>query len=309
MIGLIAASLVAFTSAYPHAAPTARPHAARAPRIHRVMAYTDTIVLVRPGTHLELGNIGGDIDVTAWGRNAVRVAARHAGRYRIVIDGEDSTLNVRTVPRRSPAAMVSYEIQVPVWMALDLWGLDSEISIEGVQAAVKALTKRGRVRLRGGRGAITLASVEGSVSVEDAQGQLELSSVNDGVRAANCKGVISAESVNGPIVLEALESSRIEATTVNGEVYFDGALEEGSHYNFASHNGDIVVSIPENTNATISVATFSGAFESSFPLTLTEARRGKRLNFTLGSGRARLDLGSFQGSIQLRRRGAARPKE
>jgi hypothetical protein len=53
----------------------------------------------------------------------------------------------------------------------------------------------------------------------------------------------------------------------------------------------------------VSVSTFQGDFESAFPVTLTE-HRGKRFDFTLGGGSARLDLESFGGTIRLVRPGA-----
>jgi hypothetical protein len=40
--------------------------------------------------------------------------------------------------------------------------------------------------------------------------------------------------------------------------------------------------MPEKTSATVSVSTFSGDFSSSFPLQLSETRRGKRFSFTIG---------------------------
>ena len=58
------------------------------------------------------------------------------------------------------------------------------------------------------------------------------------------------------------------------------------------------------SNAAVSVSTFNGEFASEFPVTLTETRKGKRFNFTLGTGSAQMTLESFQGSIQLVRPGS-----
>jgi hypothetical protein len=54
-------------------------------------------------------------------------------------------------------------------------------------------------------------------------------------------------------------------------------------------------------SATVSVATFSGGFESDFPVTLREVLGGGRnFQFTLGDGAARIELESFAGQIRLR---------
>ena len=57
----------------------------------------------------------------------------------------------------------------------------------------------------------------------------------------------------------------------------------------------------------MSVSTFNGDFESAFPVTLRETRKGKRFSFTIGSGSAQVTLESFQGTVQLVRPGS-RPR-
>jgi hypothetical protein len=304
MLSLFTAVIIAATPA-----PPAPPMPPPPPEIPAVSFQTDTLVDVQPGTSLELSNFGGLIDVKAWRKNRVRVAARHSRRMRIEIEEGDEALIIRAVGFRMMPSTVDYHIVVPEWMPLNLSGMHTDISIEGIKAAVKAGTVSGGIRLRGGRGELDLNSVEGIVQVEDADGVLRLSSVNEAVKVARCMGEISAQSVNGPIVLDGLSSRSVEAETVNGEVLFDGAILADGEYRFASHNGDIVVGIAPGTNANVSVSTFNGGFESSFPVQLSETRRGRCFSFVLGNGGAKLDLESFGGSIQLRRRGAARPKE
>src|SRR5262245_16806765 len=304
MLSLITATIIAVTPPAPPAPPA--PHSGHMPSYN---SQTDTLVDVQPGTSLELSNFGGQIDVKAWRKNVVKVAARHSRRVRIEIEGSDEALSIRAVGYRAMPAAVDFQIVVPEWMPLNLSGMHTDISIDGIKAAVKAGTVSGGIRLRGGRGDLDLNSVEGMVEVEDAEGVLQLSSVNEAVRVARCLGEISAQSVNGPIVLDGLSSRSVEAETVNGEVFFDGAILADGEYRFASHNGDIGVGIAQSTNANVSVSTFNGGFESTFPVQLSETRRGRCFNFVLGNGGARLDLESFGGSIQLRRRGAARPKE
>jgi hypothetical protein len=289
--------------------PTPPPPPTPPAGMHSFNSQTDTLVDVKPGTSLELSNFGGQIDVKAWRKNVVKVAARHSRRVHIEIEEVPEALNIRAVGYRMVPSAVDYQIVVPEWMPLNLSGMHTDISIDGIKAAVKAGTVSGGIRLRGGRGELDLSSVEGVVEVEDADGALQLSSVNEAVRVARCLGEISAQSVNGPIVLDALSSRSVEAETVNGEVFFDGAILADGEYRFTSHNGDIVVGIAPGTNADVSVSTFNGGFESSFPVQLSETRRGRCFNFMLGSGGAKLDLESFGGSIQLRRRGAAHPKE
>jgi hypothetical protein len=52
-------------------------------------------------------------------------------------------------------------------------------------------------------------------------------------------------------------------------------------------------------SAMVSVSTFSGDFESDFPVPVRETRKGRRFSFTLGAGSAQVSLESFQGTIRL----------
>jgi hypothetical protein len=52
-------------------------------------------------------------------------------------------------------------------------------------------------------------------------------------------------------------------------------------------------------NATVSVSTWSGEFESATPVTISGSQEGKRFSFTVGTGSARIDLEAFDGLIRL----------
>ena len=264
---------------------------------------TDTTLGVRPGTRLDVNNFGGEIAVQVWERNAVRVEATHSSRVQVVIEGTGSSVEVRARSSRGVPlpGRVDYRITVPRWMALVLSGIYTDVSVEGTKGEVSVETVKGDVNVRGGEGFVKLSSIQGSVTVDGARGRLEASSVNEGVNVSDVVGDVSVEAVNGDVQLRGIVSLLVEAATVNGDVTYIGAVRDGGRYRFASHNGDLIVAIPERANATVSVATFDGEFESSFPVQLTEARKGRRFNFTLGSGSAQIDLETFDGTIKLSR--------
>ena len=108
------------------------------------------------------------------------------------------------------------------------------------------------------------------------------------------------------VAFDGVESGSVEASTVNGDVVYLGELRDDGRYNFSTHDGDLVLGMPEHANATVQVSTFSGDFESAFPVQLDRTRRGKRFNFTMGTGSALVNLESFDGTIHLRRVGELR---
>jgi len=264
---------------------------------------TDTTFAVKAGTRLELNQFAGSIAVKTWAKSAVRVVATHSSRVGIEISGGSPVVSIQAVHYRGLPTNVDFQLTVPKAMALNLSGVNTEISVDDSGGELSIETVQGEVTVTGGSKIIQASSVDGEVHLSDATGRIECSSVNGGVQIERSSGPVVATSVNGEITLEAIDSDDVEGNTVNGTVNYQGTLRNAGSYRFSSHNGEVTVIVPERTNATVSVATFSGDFNSDFPVPLTDARHGKRFSFTLGDGSARVELESFQGSINLRRPG------
>jgi DUF4097 and DUF4098 domain-containing protein YvlB len=266
----------------------------------------DSTVPAERGQRLEVGSYAGEIAVTAWNRNAVRVEADPSGSATVEIDRSATAVTIRTQGRRGPPSSVDLRISAPAWMPLDLSGVNTEISVAGSRATIAAETVQGDVQVEGGVGLVSLRSVQGGVSLSGAKGRLEVHSVNADVEVVGSSGEVTAETVNGDVTLSRVNGSSVTASSLNGDVDYDGPIRDGGRYALSTHNGGITVTVAEGTNAAVSVSTFNGEFASEFPVTLTETRKGKRFGFRLGNGSAQVTLESFQGSIELVRPGAAR---
>lgn len=264
----------------------------------------DTVIPVRAGTRLQLENFNGETVVRTWDRDAIRIVADGDERSRLDIRNLGAVLTIKTQSRYGSPRSVDYRITVPVRTDIAISGVYNEVSIEGVKAGIAVETVNGDITVRGGDGFISLKSVEGEVFLADARGHMSLSSVNEGVRVTNANGDLSVDAVNGSVTLERITSPSVSATTVNGDVSYDGTIEEGGQYGFNTHNGDIDVTVPAGVSATVEVSTFNGEFETDFPLMLSKTSRN-RFTFVLGGGSSRLSLESFQGTIRLHRPGAA----
>jgi hypothetical protein len=248
----------------------------------------------------------GEVTVTAWNRDAVRVQADVGGSTGVEIDRNATTVTVRTSGRRGPPSNVDLQITAPAWMPLDLSGVNTEMTITGARAGISAETVQGDVTATGGNGLVSLRSVQGSVSLTGAKGRLDVSSVNADVEVIGSSGEVTAETVNGDVTLDKVDATSVTATSLNGDVAYNGPIKSTGRYALSTHNGDVTVTVAEGTSASVSVSTFNGEFESAFPVTLTETRKGKRFNFTIGGGSAQVTLESFQGTIELVRPGQFR---
>ncbi len=258
----------------------------------------DTTFAVEPGTRLQVNNHSGRIDVRAWGRNELRIET--GGTRRVSITRGTRVVRVAQIMRHGPTD-IGLRITAPAWMALDLTGVETAITVTGSQAAITAESVDGDIVLQGGRGLVVLHAVDGDVTVEGLSGRLEVNAIDGAVRVSRVTGEISIEAVDGDITLDDITSSVVSASTIDGDIVYRGTVQDGGRYKLTSHDGDVTFAATGSLNATIAVATFSGNFESEIPVTITRSKGGgQHFTFVLGSGSARVALESFDGTIRLR---------
>jgi hypothetical protein len=116
-------------------------------------------------------------------------------------------------------------------------------------------------------------------------------------------GDIEIDATDGTITLLDIEATSVVANTVDGDIWFDGVLAPRGSYSITTHDGDITVQIPEDSDAQVRMARHDGEFVSDFPLTVQRWPSGRRIEFELGSGGADLQIEAFDGDIELLHRG------
>jgi DUF4097 and DUF4098 domain-containing protein YvlB len=161
------------------------------------------------------------------------------------------------------------------------------------------------VTVKGGEGNVSVQSVEGSVTVTDVNGRVEAQSVNESVTVERVTGDLAVQTVNGDVTMVSINSGSVEASTVNGDISYDGTIQNGGRYELSTHQGDMSITMPENARMPpASGNTFNGSFESDYPVTLSGKNQRRKFSFTIGNGSARVDLESFGGDIRLARPGS-----
>lgn len=264
---------------------------------------TDTTVTVPAGTRLEVSNHAGTTRITSWDRSEVRIRAQHGSRDVIEVELRGSVLSVES-DRVHGMSYVDYEITVPRAMPVSVDGVENDVTIEGVAGAIEVGTVEGGITVRGAAGEVSLSSVEGDIAVEGGRTRIAVTSVDGTVTVAGARGAITVETVDGDITLENVESADVDLGTVDGNVMYQGTVQDGGRYRLTTHDGDIVLAAPAGINAAVSVATFDGTFEAdpAFSVQVSQVRPGRRFSFTLGTGSAKVELESFEGLIRLEKR-------
>lgn len=261
----------------------------------------DTLIAVERGVRLDVDNSRGEVVVRGWDRNAVRIRSDLSGGQTLDVVRSGSALRVRPRSHHGGPKDADFEIDVPRWMDVRVEGNQVDVTVRGTQAEVSVETIGGDIGVEGGRGLISVRSIQGDITVRSSRARVQAVSVNEDVTLIDVHGDIYVETTNGDVVMRGIVSGATRATTVNGDIVYDGSIRDSGRYVFSTHNGDVELTLPENASATVSVSTYHGDFESDFPVRLTGTTRDRQFKFTLGAGSAGIELESFNGEILLRR--------
>ncbi len=196
---------------------------------------------------------------------------------------------------------MEFEVTVPASMDIELSGVETDMTLTGTTGNISVETSVGAIVIHGGDGFVYAHTSVGDIRIENARGRIEASSSSGDLWVRDVSGEVTAETVNGNVSLVNVDSRQVSARTVAGAITFNGSVHDRGRYRLSTHDGDVTVSIPQGTNATVSVANYQGDFETQFPVMLRGAR-GHRVDFTLGDGSATLVLESFTGDVRLLRR-------
>ena len=182
---------------------------------------------VNAGARVSVENINGDIAVVGSSGKQVQVVAHktagkqeYLDKLEIVVDASEDYVRIETRHPDSSggwfnwgndsSGSVSYELLVPSDVDLDsIETVNGDVTIESVDAEVKAATVNGTIEVSGANADVDLETVNGSIKAV-------FDELGSGQR-------VKADTVNGKITiyLPADASARIVAETVNGSIDAD----------------------------------------------------------------------------------------
>jgi hypothetical protein len=274
----------------------------------------DTTVSLTRGGVVDLSLISGEIRVVGWTRGDVKVSARsEGGRLRFEATPSRVSLDIEHQGGRHNHNDMdaTYDVSVPTGTRVLMRGVSGDLSARGVKGEIEARSVSGEVQVEDA-GRVTLESVSGDVRATRVNGEARAHSVSGEVSITDVVGDLDAESVSGDVTLRRAKARTVRVETVSGEVTYEGSVDPAGRYEFNSHSGDVRLILPANTNAALSLETFSGDIDSAFPLTVRPSandqsgpgKRARRMEFTLGSGGPRITAESFSGEITIERAGS-----
>ncbi|HEY2064850.1 MAG TPA: DUF4097 family beta strand repeat-containing protein [Gemmatimonadaceae bacterium] len=252
---------------------------------------------------------GGEVIVTGSDRSEIHVKARtESGAIRFSSSGGRATLEPAGGRGCSDGR---FEISVPAGAKVMATSWSGSVSVRNVRGEVETHTQSANIDVRD-VGRLDLETLSGEVTVQGVTGDARLSTVSGDIDLSRVRGDVEVETVSGDLTLRDVVARQVRTHSTSGDVEFAGQIADGGRYEFTTHSGSVRLQLPPDVGAQLSVATFNGGIESDFPITLRPGGhdigrdQGKKLNFTLGQGSARIVVETFSGDITLSSAGRRR---
>ncbi len=271
----------------------------------------DTTIAFSRGGTVELQLTAGEIIVTSWSRDQVRVRAT-SERSELRLDASSAYLNLGLRSGASHSGDTHFELTVPVGTRIRANTTSGDIRITGTKGEVEARTQRGDIVIEDAGSNVDITAFSGDVDVTTVAGNLRVSVLSGDVQARGVNGDVEVKTVSGEIDLRDARSRFVRANSTSGGITFEGTIDGNGRYELQTHSGDVDLTLPASVNAILELSTYSGGIESDFPLVLVpgpqagEGSHGKRFRFTIPEGArggARILAESFSGDINIRSRG------
>lgn len=211
---------------------------------------------------IELKNINGNVHISSWDRNEVKVdAVKYADTKEQL---EEASIDVD-----AGKDYVSIRTKYPDQDHTFNWGSHNNPASVEYTLTVPRTARLEEINL-----------VNGALDVDGVVGKIRASCVNGQLEAKNLGGEAKLSTVNGRLnaSFEQLGSNSIELNSVNAGVE---------------------LTIPSDSNARVEASTVSGGIDNDFGLRVSHHFVGHNLSGELGNGGAHIHLSDVNGRITI----------
>ncbi|MEA3247496.1 MAG: DUF4097 family beta strand repeat-containing protein [Gemmatimonadota bacterium] len=294
--------------------------AAPAPaRAQQAAQRIDTTFAFEKNGWVDVTIISGTIVITGWTRPEARLTARaenglvqpsiSAGRIGLSVRPDFSSRTGRN--RLGP---VTVEISVPIGTRVMATAVSGDVRVRGTAAEVQANTTSGDIEVVDANDRVVIQNTSGDIRLEKIRGRTRVGITSGDIVLDDITGSLEINSVSSDMRIRHVDVTDLRIGTTSGDITYDGIVDPKGTYEITTHSGDVRFELPENAGAVLSLQTYSGDIGSSFPMTLMPGQdlrrsRGRRMEFTVGNGGARVAITTFSGDITIARGPARTPRE
>lgn len=244
--------------------------------------------------------IGGSLSITSTSGNVTvnDVAARLTART------SSGNLRVTKVRDDAVAIGVSGNVRLEnIGGRATARSSSGAVFVVAVGGDVEASTNSDNVIVEDVRGRVIASSLSGNVTVRKVDEGVRANSTSANVEISSAKGRIEAETISGSILLQDIDSRDLRLKSLSSGVQYKGRLHNDGRYEFASFSGDVVITLPAESEFNLTAQSFSGTINTDFPIQLTSGKLSSRgpVQGVAGKGGAQVKAESFSGSVYLKK--------
>ena len=240
-------------------------------------------------------NPNGMITVKAWTKSEVMVISTRASDY-VEVEAEQmgNRVDVSTHAAADNVApddmRADYQINVPEDAELQIHDDSGEVNVANVL------------------GDMNVETVAAGVDLEDSAGYVTIKTVGGSFQCTRCAGKLEISSISGNLRLTDIHSFHVHAQTSTGNILFSGEFLPNGIYRLKNYSGVIEVRFSPTDSFDLSATSLKGKVINQASLTPKNhqqhfySRFGNSLFGTFNAGRAKVELTSFDGTINILKR-------
>lgn len=259
-----------------------------------------------PGGLVEISNVAGEVEVTAWDQLEVEVTASLDESQDLVIDETPTGVRVEVVNREDDGDFenATLQLKVPQSARLVIEVVSADVGVSGLTGeSIVVESVSGDLKIAAETHRLELSSVSGDVKFLGTSARAVLETVSGDIKAQSIETEISIRTVSGDasVAGPSLERARLE--TVSGDLELGMGLTAGGRLIAEALSGDINLTLPSAQTGEFRLQTFSGDIQSDFGSEQeSESGPGSSLRHQEGEGDALIRVESFSGDILIKRR-------
>jgi hypothetical protein len=258
---------------------------------------------------VDISNVSGSIEVSAWDRPNVSVHAElGADVERVDVTSEGSRTIIKVVlPNHGTHdgdGEAHLHVKVPKDSEVDVSAVSADVVTNGLQGTQRLSAVSGDIVAELAGADLELKTVSGDVKLKG-HGQparLHLSTVSGDLHLDHGAGDLEAGTVSGTMVLSLDSASSVRARSTSGDLRFQGKLTQGANFDASTVSGDLNVRASADGGYAYEVSSFSGDISDCFAAKAERTSKygpGSTLQGSLGQGAGHMHLKTMSGDVEV----------
>ena len=257
---------------------------------------------------IDVSNVEGRVDVTAWDRNEVELTA--------MLESDEDTLEFEATEQQVRIKVVRPDghfggsdeailtLKIPKGARISAETVSADITVAGVLGEQRLGTVSGEVRTQAYDARVKLSTVSGDGTISGTGGKAAVSveSVSGLIAASGIRGGFDGKVVSGGLTINLAAAERLNARSISGDIDARVELMPTARVEMETVSGTIGLTMKPPVHAEFDVESFSGDIDSCFGSQARDKNRygpGSELSFTQGIGGARVNINSLSGDITI----------